>query len=63
MRPLPFNAPANFSFKLFFLTFALRYKVHAFSSGAIEQSGASVSLYGVKKDPVTFVVGRDGRVS
>jgi hypothetical protein len=40
----------------------LRYKVHAYSSGAIEQSEASVSLYGVKKDPVTFVVGRDGQV-
>jgi len=39
-----------------------KYKVHAFSSGAIEQSGASVSLYGFKKEPVTFVVGRDGRV-
>jgi hypothetical protein len=40
-----------------------RYKVHAYSSGAIEQSEASVALYGVAKDPITFVVGRDGVVS
>jgi len=39
-----------------------RYKVHAYSSGAIEQSEASVSLYGVKKEPIKFVINRDGQV-
>jgi hypothetical protein len=45
-----------------FIFSSRRYKVHAYSSGAIEQSEASVALYGVSKDPVTFVVGRDGVV-
>ena len=40
-----------------------RYKVHAYSSGAIEQSEASVSLYGVKKEPIKFVINRDGQVN
>lgn len=40
-----------------------RYKVHAYSSGAIEDSEASVSLYGIGKRPITFTVGKDGQVS
>jgi hypothetical protein len=39
-----------------------RYKVHAYSSGAIEESEASVTLYGVSRHPVTFDIGRDGQV-
>lgn len=39
-----------------------RYKVHAFSSGAIESSEASVSLYGVGKKPIEFAITRDGEV-
>jgi len=39
-----------------------RYKVHAYSSGAIENSQASVSLYGVNKQPIEFVINRDGMV-
>jgi hypothetical protein len=40
-----------------------RYKVHAYSSGAIEDSEASVALYGIGKRPITFTVGKDGQVS
>jgi hypothetical protein len=39
-----------------------RYKVHAYSSGAIEDSGASVSVYGVGKKPIEFVINKDGEV-
>jgi hypothetical protein len=36
--------------------------VHAYSSGAIEESEASVSLYGVDKQPINFFVHKDGQV-
>jgi hypothetical protein len=36
--------------------------VHAYSSGAIEDSQASVSLYGVQAAPISFVVGKNGDV-
>jgi len=39
-----------------------KYTVHAFSSGAIESSEASVSLYGVGKKPIEFAITRDGEV-
>ena len=39
-----------------------RYTVHAFSSGAIESSEASVSLYGVGKKPIEFDINKDGQV-
>lgn len=39
-----------------------KYKVHAYSSGAIEDSGASVSVYGVGKKPIEFVINKDGEV-
>jgi len=40
-----------------------KYKVHAFSSGAMEDSDAEVTLYGVSKDPVQFHVEHDGKVA
>jgi len=32
------------------------YRVHAYSSGAIEESHASVTLYGVQKKPIEFKI-------
>jgi len=40
-----------------------KYKVHAFSSGAMEHSDAEVTLYGVGKKPVQFHVEHDGKVA
>ncbi len=36
--------------------------MHAYSSGAIENSEASVSLYGVGKKPIEFIINKDGQV-
>lgn len=40
-----------------------QYKVHAYSSGAMEDSDAEVSLYGVESGPVQFHVEHDGKVA
>jgi len=40
-----------------------KYKVHAFSSGLMEESDAEVTLYGVGKDAVQFHVSHDGKVA
>jgi len=39
-----------------------KYRVHAYSSGAMEDSEAEVTLYGVEKQAVQFHVSRDGKV-
>jgi len=40
-----------------------KYKVHAFSSGALEESDAEVTLYGVGNEAEQFHVSRDGKVA